>query len=102
MGGRIPYLNVDVGDLADAIVFATESELPGHEVFYIAAADNIGSRNFDEMLHQNYGDKIELRPTARPGASGISCEKAQRMLGWTARRSWKNYLDADGKALSRA
>jgi nucleoside-diphosphate-sugar epimerase len=92
---------VDVYDLADAIVLATESELPGHEVFYIASADNIGSRNFDEILHQNYGIKIELRPTSRPDASGISCDKAQRMLGWTPKRSWKDYLDADGKSLSR-
>jgi nucleoside-diphosphate-sugar epimerase len=92
---------VDVFDLADAIVVATESELPGHEVFYVAAADNIGSRNFEETLHQNYGSKIELRPTSRPDASGISCEKAQRMLGWTPKRSWKDYLDGEGRSLSR-
>jgi UDP-glucose 4-epimerase len=91
---------VDVYDLADAIVLATESELPGHEVFYIASADNIGGRNFDQILHQNYGSKIELRPTSRPDASGISCEKAQRMLGWTPTRSWKDFLDVDGKSLS--
>jgi UDP-glucose 4-epimerase len=92
---------VDVYDLSDAIVLATESELPGHEVFYIAAADNIGSRNFEEILHQNYGDQVELRPISGIDASGISCEKAQRMLGWTAKRSWKDYLDAEGKSLSR-
>ena len=92
---------VDVDDLADAIVAATQSKLPGHEIFYVAAADNIGSRNFEEMLHQIYGDKIELRPTSRPDASGISCEKAQRMLAWTAKRSWKDYLDAEGRSLSR-
>ncbi|SDK79715.1 hypothetical protein SAMN05216282_11381, partial [Cryobacterium psychrotolerans] len=33
--------------------------------------------------------------------SGISSAKAQRMLGWTAKRSWRDYLDADGKALPR-
>src|SRR6202167_1229766 len=77
---------VDVNDLADSIVVAAESKLPGHEVFYVAAADNIGSRDFAEILHQVYGDKIELRPTSRPDASGISCEKAKRLLGWTAKR----------------
>jgi nucleoside-diphosphate-sugar epimerase len=92
---------VDVDDLADAIVAATQSKLPGHEIFYVAAADNIGSRNFEEMLHQIYDNKIELRPTSRPDASGISCEKAQRMLAWTAKRSWKDYLDAEGRSLSR-
>jgi nucleoside-diphosphate-sugar epimerase len=92
---------VDVDDLADAIVVSAESELPGHEVFYVAAADNFGSRNFKEILHQNYGDEIELRPISRTDASGISCEKAQRMLGWTAKRSWSDFLDVEGKALSR-
>lgn len=92
---------VDIYDLSDAIVLATASELPGHEVFYIASADNIGSRNFEEILHQNYGDKIELRPISRPDASGISCEKAQQMLAWTPKRSWRNYLDADGEPLAR-
>ena len=81
-------------------MLATESELPGHEVFYIASPDNVGGRNFGEILHRYYGDKIELRPTSRPDASGISSEKARRMLGWTPKRSWRDYLDADGKALS--
>ncbi|TFD41958.1 NAD-dependent epimerase/dehydratase family protein, partial [Cryobacterium sp. TMT1-2-1] len=92
---------IDVYDLADAIVLATEADLPGHEVFYIASPDNVGGRDFGEILHKYYGDTIELRPTDRPDSSGISSAKAQRMLGWTAKRSWRDYLDADGKALPR-
>lgn len=92
---------IDAYDLADAIVLATESDLPGHEVFYIASPDNVGGRNFGEILNTYYGDKIELRPTARPDASGISSAKAQRMLGWSPKRSWRDYLDSDGKALPR-
>jgi nucleoside-diphosphate-sugar epimerase len=91
---------IDVYDLADAIVLATESELPGHEIFYIASPDNVGGRNFAEILRQYYGDQIKLRSTSRLDASGISSEKAQRMLNWTPRRSWRDYLDTDGKALS--
>ncbi len=92
---------IDAYDLADSIVLATESDLPGHEVFYIASPDNVGGRNFGEILHTYYGEKIELRPTARPDASGISSAKAQRMLGWSPKRSWRDYLDSDGKALLR-
>lgn len=92
---------IDAYDLADAIVLATESALPGHEVFYIASPDNVGGRDFAEMLQKFYGDQIELRPLSRPDASGISSEKAQRMLGWTPTRSWRDYLDADGRAISR-
>jgi nucleoside-diphosphate-sugar epimerase len=92
---------IDAYDLADAIVLATESALPGHEVFYIASPDNVGGRDFAEMLQKFYGDQIELRHLGRPDASGISSEKAQRMLGWKPTRSWRDYLDADGKAISR-
>ena len=90
---------IDAYDLADAIVLAVESELPGHEVFYIASPDNVGGRDFAQVLHRFYGDRIELRPTARADASGISCEKAHRMLGWRPTRSWRDYLDEDGRSL---
>ena len=82
-------------------MLATESALPGHEVCYIASPDNVGGRDLAEMLRKFYGDQIELPPFSRPNASGISSEKAQRMLGWTPTRSWRDYLDADGRAISR-
>ena len=92
---------VDVYDLADAIVLATESDLPGHEVFYIASPDNVGGHDFAEVLTKYYGDQIELRDLDRTDASGISTAKAQRMLGWKPKRSWRDYLEAEGKALQK-
>jgi UDP-glucose 4-epimerase len=89
---------IDVEDLADAIVLAVESDLPGHEVFYIASPDNVGGRDFGQILRQYYGDRIELRPTTRVDASGISCAKAHRLLGWNPTRSWRDHLDDDGRA----
>jgi len=38
---------IDVYDLADSMVLAAESDLPGHEVFYISAPDNVGCRPFE-------------------------------------------------------
>jgi UDP-glucose 4-epimerase len=92
----------DAYDLADAIVLAAESELPGHEVFYIAAPDTAGGRDFAALLHAHYGDTIPLRPLSRPDASGISSAKAKRLLGWAPKRSWRDYLAADGTALVRS
>ncbi|MGN9842424.1 NAD-dependent epimerase/dehydratase family protein [Nonomuraea sp. H19] len=92
---------IDVYDLADAIVLAAESGLPGHEVFYIASPDNAGGHDFAKVLRQYYGDQIELRPLARTDASGISCAKAHRLLGWNPKRSWRDYLDDDGRARQR-
>lgn len=89
---------IDVYDLADALVLAAESDLPGHEVFYIASPDNVGGRPFAEILAQYYGDEIELKePLPREDASGISTQKAQRMLGYDPKRSWRDYLNDDGR-----
>jgi nucleoside-diphosphate-sugar epimerase len=88
---------IDVYDLADAIVLAAESGLPGHEVFYIASPDNVGGRPFVEAVRKYYGDKIAIRPVDREDASGISSAKAMRMLGWKPKRSWRDYLDAEGR-----
>ena len=114
-------------------------DCPGHEVLYIAAADNIGGRDLAAAvkaqslllsiecassllssvcvcLHvpvcvpmavfvlrtfmpgSRYGDAIELKELARPDASGISCAKAKRLIGWEPTRTWRDYLDEEGRA----
>ena len=90
---------IDVYDLADALLLAAQSDLPGHEVFYIASPDNAGGHDFAATLHRFYGEQIELRELDRVDASGISIAKARRLLGFDPKRSWRDYLDADGHAL---
>ena len=88
---------IDVYDLADALVLATESDLPGHEVFYIASPDNVGNRPLEQAVREHYGDSVEVKtPLPREDASGISIEKAKRMLGYDPKRSWSDYLDGEG------
>jgi nucleoside-diphosphate-sugar epimerase len=91
---------IDVQDLCDAVVLAIETDLPGHEVFYIASPDTIGGHPLAETVRTHYGGEgIELRATAREDASAVSSEKAQRLLGWTPTRSWRDYLDEQGRSL---
>ena len=91
---------VDAADLGDAIVLAAASGLPGHEVFYIAAADTIGGRDLHAAWRAAYPfAPTELRTIARPDASGIDCGKARKLLGWEPRRGWRDHLDAAGKPL---
>lgn len=92
---------IDVEDLADAIVLAVQSELAGHEVFYIASPDNVGGRDLAAAVRQHYGDRIEVRALSRPDASGISCAKAERLLGYRPTRSWRDHLDEQGRALEQ-
>ncbi|MDP8977564.1 MAG: NAD(P)-dependent oxidoreductase, partial [Actinomycetota bacterium] len=88
---------IDVYDLADAIVLAVESDLGGHEVCYIASPDNATGRPFAELVARYYGDDAPpLGELEREDASGISCAKARRLLGWRPSRSWRDYLDEDG------
>ena len=54
-----------------AIMLASVADLPGHEVFYIAAADNLTGRPLADLVRECYGDLVELRATDRPDASGI-------------------------------
>ena len=91
---------VDAADLGDAIVLAAGSDLPGHEVLYIAAADTIGGRDLHAAWRAAYPDApTELRPVSRPDASGIDCGKAHRLLGWKPRRGWRDHLDPTGNPL---
>jgi UDP-glucose 4-epimerase len=89
---------VDVYDVCDAVVLAIETDLPGHEVFYIASPDTIGGHPLVETVRGPYGGQdIEIRPLERDDASAISTAKAQRLLGWTPKRTWRDYLDDDGQ-----
>ena len=89
---------IDVYDLADAIVLAAESDLLGHEVFYIASPDNVGNRPFEQIVRKYYGDKVEVKkPLSREDSSGISIAKAEKMLGYSPKRSWSDYLDESGR-----
>jgi nucleoside-diphosphate-sugar epimerase len=91
---------VDVHDLCDAVVLALATDLPGHEVFYVASPDTIGGHPLADTVATHYdGAGIELRPTERPDASAVSSAKAQRLLGWRPTRSWRDYLDEQGRSL---
>ena len=89
---------VDAYDLCAATVLAVESELPGHEVCYVASPDTIGGHPLEETVRRFYGAKeIRFKPLERPDASAIDCSKARRLLGWEPKRSWRDYLDEDGR-----
>ncbi len=90
---------IDAGDLAVALRLAVESDLPGHEVFFICSPDAAGVSDTAAALRAQYGDRVELRDFARPDASGTSAAKAELLLGWRPRRSWRNYLTEDGQPL---
>jgi nucleoside-diphosphate-sugar epimerase len=89
---------VDVYDLCEATVLAVESDLPGHEVLYVASPDTIGGHPLEKVVREQHGArKVEIRELGRPDASGIDSSKAMRLLGWQPKRSWGDYLDDEGR-----
>jgi nucleoside-diphosphate-sugar epimerase len=90
---------IDAYDLADALRLAAESPLDGHEVMYIASPDNATGRPLRALLAHHFGDAVEVR--GEPG-SGISIDKARRLLGYAPSRSWRDYLTPEGELLDAA
>src|SRR5919112_1170252 len=86
---------IDVYDLADAIRLAAEAATPGNEVVYIASPDSAAHEPLEELARRFHGDAA---PPIRPGAvNGISIAKARRLLGYDPQRSWRDYLEDDGR-----
>jgi len=90
---------IDAYDLADALRLAAESDLPGHEVMYIASPDNCANRPLAEMIRRHHGDAVEIRELDREDASGTSIAKARDLLGYAPSRSWRDYLSETGQLL---
>jgi nucleoside-diphosphate-sugar epimerase len=89
---------IDVEDLADALLLAAASDLPGHEVFYIASPDAASTLTLPELLERHgLAGEIPLRELDRPDAGGISIAKARRLLGYDPKRSWRDHLDEQGR-----
>jgi nucleoside-diphosphate-sugar epimerase len=91
---------IDAEDLADALLLAATSDLPGHEVLYIASPDIASTLTLPELVARHHGaGAVELRDLPRPDAGPISIEKARRLLGYRPTRSWRDHLDEQGRAL---
>jgi nucleoside-diphosphate-sugar epimerase len=87
---------IDVYDLAHALRLAAECALGGHEAMYAVAPDNGTGRPLRELIAHHFGEDVTVGDLPREDAGGISGAKAARLLGWTATRSWRDYLTADG------
>jgi nucleoside-diphosphate-sugar epimerase len=89
---------IDAYDLADALRLAAEAATPGHEVVYIASPDIAAHETLEELVRRFHGDAAPpIRPGGGPRRGGLSIAKAQRLLGYDPRRSWRDYLDDDGR-----
>jgi UDP-glucose 4-epimerase len=87
---------VDAYDLAELLALALEADTPGHEVVYAASPDNIGGRDLRAAMAEHY-PSVPVRQLDRPDASGTAITRARRLFGWNPSRSWRHYLDDEGR-----
>ncbi len=89
---------IDAYDLADAIRLAAEAATPAHEVLYIASPDIASHETLAALSERFHGDAApEIRPSAEERPNGISIAKARGLIGYDPQRSWRDYLEDDGR-----
>ncbi|NYI03200.1 nucleoside-diphosphate-sugar epimerase [Allostreptomyces psammosilenae] len=95
LSGRALFNYVDGRDAAELVLRLLHRlpDIPSGEVFYAGAADALAREPLADLL-----------PAAHPGTAGhakaltgttpaFSIAKAQRLLGWHPRHSWRDHLD---------
>jgi nucleoside-diphosphate-sugar epimerase len=80
---------VDVRDAAYACRLGLESEGLGFEVLNITSADSLSDVPTEELMRRFCPD-VQRRERIEGTNSAWSTEKAQRLLGYAPRRSWRD------------
>ncbi len=80
---------IDARDAAQAIRKALEAPIKGAEIFIIANADTVMSRENAELMAETFPG-VPLRAGLGANATLLSIDKARRMLGYEPRHSWRD------------
>jgi nucleoside-diphosphate-sugar epimerase len=81
---------VDARDVAQSCRLALEADV-GAEHFIVAASDTVMNRASRELMEEVY-PSVPYRPTAGEFDTLLSIGKAQRMLGYEPRWSWRDHV----------
>ena len=80
---------VDARDVAQSCRLALHGDLPGAEVFIVAAPDTVMTRPSAELLAEVYPG-VELRGQVGEFETLLSIGKARRLLGYEPRFTWRD------------
>lgn len=83
---------VDARDVAESCRLALEADV-GAEHFIIAAADTVMNRPSRDLMGEVF-PSVPYKPTAGDYDSLLSTQKAQRLLGYEPRWSWRDHISA--------
>ncbi len=82
---------IDARDGAEAIRLALEAGRPGYDVFNIFAADTVMTRPNAQLVAEVFPG-VEIRGELGVNDSLTSSAKAERVLGWRAKHSWRDAI----------
>jgi nucleoside-diphosphate-sugar epimerase len=86
---RLLWGYVDVRDAATICRLGIEADGLGFEPFNVTAADTLSETPTEELIRA-HAPSVEIRQPIPGTASAFSIEKAQRLLGWTPKYSWRS------------
>ena len=89
-GGLWSY--VDARDVGQACVKFWESNLAGHTVFNLSAADNWLDVPVEEVKAQSGYNNVPSKDGFSGAATGWDISKAQNLLGYAPNYSWRDHL----------
>lgn len=86
---------LDARDASDMIAALLERlpELPNGEVFFAGAADALAREPLADLLPAVMPTTAGLSAGLTGTSPAFSAAKAERLLGWTAKRSWRTELE---------
>ncbi|GAA1995448.1 NAD-dependent epimerase/dehydratase family protein [Microbacterium ulmi] len=92
---------IDARDAGDFVLaWLTQPDAaPNGSVFFVAAADSLVREPVGDALARHVPATARLAASLPPTAPVFSSAKAERLLGWRARRSWRTEL-ADAETVS--
>ncbi|MXX53633.1 MAG: NAD(P)-dependent oxidoreductase [Dehalococcoidia bacterium] len=85
----VMWAYADARDVAESHVLALDAAIEEYEAFMIAQPSSRFKEPTIDLVRNNFGDRVEIREGLNGGASVISTEKAQRLLGWKPRYDWR-------------
>jgi nucleoside-diphosphate-sugar epimerase len=82
---------VDARDVAQACRLALEAEIPGADVFTIAAADTLMKQSSRALMAKSFPG-VPVRGELGEFETLLSIDKARRVLGYRPRQSWRGSI----------
>lgn len=81
----------DAADFVDTWLQAAD-QVPGGAVFYVGAADALARKPLSELMPLYHPGTEQLASGLTGPAPAFSIAKAERLLGWQPKRSWRSEL----------